>query len=223
MNWLSKFLSRYNVDTVTLKIKNKKFNFFLPKDITEFLNQDKPFHGFPLWAKIWEGAVVLADYISRLKFNGEKTFLEIGAGIGIVGIVIGSFGHKVTISDYNEDALNFARANVCKNLDNTDRVNVKFLDWRKPDINQKYDYIVGSDIIYREQDFDHLLRLFKIALKNNGEIILAESFRKSSLKFFEVLHEKHGKEYNIMAIRKVLRSSEEEVPIILAKIQPILS
>ena len=220
MSFLQNFLKKYEVDIVKLKIRDKEFNFFLPKDISNFVNQDDPFNNFPLWAKIWEGSIVLADYISGLDINRYRSFLEIGAGIGVVGIVAASFGHKVTITDYNEDALNFAYANAYKNLGhNTSNVEIKFLDWKKPNINKKYDYIIGSDIVYKEEDFEPLTRLFDIALKERGEIILAESLRKNSLKFLEILSEK----YNVKAIKKVLRSDREEIPIILAKIKPILS
>ena len=220
MSFLDEFLKKYKVDTVELVIKKKRYTFFLPQDISDFINQDNPFDNFPLWARIWESAVVLADYLSGLSIENKKSFLEIGAGIGVVGTVVASFNHQVTITDCSEDALNFVRANVYKNLGpDVSNVEVKILDWRKPEISRNYDYIIGSDIVYKEEDFEPLIKLFDIALKKDGEIILAEGLRKNSLKFFDIL----SKKYKIKATKKVLRSDTEKVPIILARIKPILS
>jgi len=220
MSFLDEFLKKYKVDTVELVIKQKRYTFFLPQDISDFINQDNPFDNFPLWARIWESAIVLADYLSGLSIENKKSFLEIGAGIGVVGTVVASFNHQVTITDCSEDALNFVRANVYKNLGpDVSNVEVKILDWRKPEISRNYDYIIGSDIVYKEEDFEPLIKLFDIALKKDGEIILAEGLRKNSLKFFDIL----SKKYKIKATKKVLRSDTEKVPIILARIKPILS
>jgi len=220
MSFLDEFLKKYKVDTVELVIKKKRYTFFLPQDISDFINQDNPFDNFPLWARIWESAIVLADYLSGLSIENKKSFLEIGAGIGVVGTVVASFNHQVTITDCSEDALNFVRANVYKNLGpDVSNVEVKILDWRKPEISRNYDYIIGSDIVYKEEDFEPLIKLFDIALKKDGEIILAEGLRKNSLKFFDIL----SKKYKIKATKKVLRSDTEKVPIILARIKPILS
>jgi len=142
--------------------------------------------------------------------------LEIGAGIGVVGVIIASLGHRVTITDYNEDALQFALANVCKNLNPEKKrsVIVKRCDWKDPQLQEEtYDFIVGSDILYREEDFEPLLKLFNSHLKQTGEVILAEGIRKTSLKFLNEL----SKEYEVNVAKKVLRSSKEELPVILIK------
>ena len=214
---LSEFLKKYEVDKTELKIGNRRFKFFLPQDISKFVNQEDPFADFPLWAKIWEGAIVLADYVSRLNLEIPKSFLEIGAGIGVAGIVVASYGHSVTITDYNKDALNFAWANIHINLgDEAKNVKIKKLDWRNPEIDVKYDYIIGSDVVYREEDFDPLIRLFDAALDKKGEIILSETFRKNSLRFLEILNTK----YKLKAMKKVLRSHDEETHVILIRAQP---
>ena len=218
MSSLSNFFATYEVDTTKLKIGDKEFVFFLPRNISKFVDQRNLFKNFPLWARIWEGAIVLADYISRLEINIPKSFLEIGAGIGVVGIITASFGHNVTITDYNKDALNFACANVHKNLgDNIKNIKIKILDWKAPKVDESYDYIIGSDVVYKEEDFDYILNLFDVALKKKGEIILSESFRKNSLKFLEILSRK----YKVQAIKKVLRSDKGETPVILVKAKPI--
>jgi len=214
-NFLESFLKKYEVEEKTLKIENKNFVFFLPKDLTPFIKEGA-LSEFPLWAKVWEGAIVLASYIYELDLDVPKSFLEIGAGIGVVGIIIASLGHKITITDYDEDALKFALANACKNLDSEKKesVTVKRCDWKQPQLEgERYDYIVGSDILYREEDFDPILRLFNTYLKPTGEVILAEGIRKSSLMFLDKL----SKEYEVKIRKRVLRSSDQQTPVILIR------
>lgn len=216
---LSEFFEKYEVDTVELKIRGKKFFFFLPKDISKFINQQNPLDNFPLWARIWEGAIVLADYIYSLNLETQRCLLEIGSGVGVAGIIAASLGHDVTITDYNKDAIAFACANACKNLGSKNTVKIKILDWRKPEISKKYDYIIGSSVIYKEESFDPILDLFHMALKKDGQIILSENFSKNSLKFLEVLSRK----YKVQAMKKILRSDKRKTFVILIKARPTCS
>ncbi len=212
---LKEFLEKYKPEEKTLRIDDRSFIFFFPRDIIPFINEKDPISNFPLWARMWEGAIVLIDYLCNQRWEKAMSFLEIGAGIGFVGIVTASLGHRVTITDYNEDALNFIHANALKNLreDEIKRVKVKKCDWNRPDLDEKYDYIIGSDVIFREEDFEPILSLFDRYLKEDGEIILSEGIRKSSLKFLEFL----DKGYNVKAIKKILRSKDGEIPVILIK------
>ena len=216
MSYLKEFLKKYQVEEKKLKIGSNEFTFFLPKDITPFVKEKASMSEFPLWAKIWEGSIVLISHIYELNSTIPKSFLEIGAGIGVVGIIAAFLGHKVTITDYNKDALQFALANVYKNLDSEKKksVVVKKCDWKDPQLSEEtYDFIVGSDILYREEDFEPLLNLFNKHLRQTGEIILAEGVRKSSLKFLNEL----SREYEVKAAKKILRSPTQEIPVILIR------
>ncbi len=211
---LEEFLRKYRVDKEELIIGGKKFCFYVPSDISEFIDKEDPLSGFPLWARIWEGAIVLSEYILNMNIP-KSSFLEIGAGIGVSGIVAASAGHNVTITDYSKDALCFAYANALKNLKKTENVKVMLLDWRDPKIEERYDYIIGSEVVYKEEDFDPLMELFKKALRKGGTIIISETIRKSSLKFLEVL----SKYYSVKARIRRLRSEKEETSVILAEIR----
>ena len=69
----------------------------------------------PLWAKIWPASVILGHMLRHLPPAGHSV-LEIGAGLGVTGLVAAALGfERVLISDINEDALLFARINVLKN------------------------------------------------------------------------------------------------------------
>lgn len=145
---LDQFYSDYETEQIPMVVNGKKFSFLIPKTIDRFINKDNLFDEFPLWAKIWEAATVLSAYMADLPVNPAKRFLEIGAGIGVVGIVAASFGHRVLMSEHNPDALKFARANAA--INNCDNLEIKDLDWNKPVCDGRFDQIIGSEVVYKK-------------------------------------------------------------------------
>lgn len=131
---------------------------------------------FPFWVKIWEASIVLADHLIRIGLKKETEILEIGAGIGITGLFLGSFGHRVTITDYEEDALELLRMNVEHNRLNS--VSVRKLDWTNPDLTERYDIICGSELVYNETSIEPIINLFRKYLQPEGTVFLAHDFRR---------------------------------------------
>ncbi|MCF8146579.1 MAG: methyltransferase [Deltaproteobacteria bacterium] len=214
---LESFHRQYETDTADLMIRDRRFRFFVPKSLDGFVDQGDVFKDFPLWAKIWEASIVLADHLAAMPVDPERRFLEIGCGVGVVGIVAAAFGHRITITEYNSDALDFARANVHANLSGEDAaaIEVARLDWTRPQLDGRFDFVVGSEVIYKETDFQAILKLFETCLRPSGEIILAEGVRKTSLEFFrQVSHRFH-----ITARKRTLRSKGKEVRVILAEMR----
>ena len=213
---LETFQKDYETDTSALKIRGRNFSFYVPKTLDRFLDPDDTFHDFPLWAKIWEASIILADHLSGIKAEPQKRFLEIGSGLGIAGIVASSFGHHVTLTEYNADALNFAHANAQHNLSSEESsLEITRLDWNNPQLEGSFDYIIGSEVIYKDRDYDPILSLFKAFLKPDGEIILAERVRKTTLEFFRQMTEF----FDVKAQKKILRSEEGEIRVMLCRMR----
>ncbi|MDL1968378.1 MAG: methyltransferase domain-containing protein [Deltaproteobacteria bacterium] len=208
---MESFQKEYETGTVELAIRNRKFNFFVPKSLDRFIDPKNVFNDFPLWAKIWETSFILADYLASMPVNPKKCFLEIGGGLGLVGIVGSSFGHKVTMTEYNHDALNFAKANAhindCSNLE------IMELDWNKPELKGTFDRITGCEVIYKEENFYPILRLFRTYLKEDGEILLSERARRSSIEFFRQMSE----HFNIKAQKKIMRNGSDEIRVMMCR------
>lgn len=208
---LKSFQEQYNLETTPITIREKSFQFFVPRDLEAFVNQDDIFDDFPLWAKIWEASLILSDYLAGLKPEPDKRFLEIGCGLGLVGIVASAFGHRVVMTEYYDHALNFARANAQRN--NLSAIEITKLDWFDPQLKERFDYITGSEITYSEENFRPLSNLFKTYLKPSGEIILADGIRETSMNFMKQL----SSDYKIKAKKMVLRSKEKEIPVMLSR------
>ena len=213
---LESFHQEYETDISDLAIRDRHFRLFVPKSIDKFLDHKDIFHDFPLWSKIWEVSIILADYLAGMPVDSEKSFLEIGCGMGVVGVVASAFGHRVTMTEYNPDALNFSRANTFANLSANDAgLEITELDWSKPRLEGLFDYIIGSEVIYKEKDYQPILKLLKTYLRPSGEIILAEGVRKTSMEFFRQMSEL----FDITAQKKTLRSEGEEFRVILARMK----
>jgi len=199
---LDQFYSDYETEQIPMVVNGKKFSFLIPKTIDRFIDKDNLFDEFPLWGKIWEAATVLSAYMADLPVNPAKRFLEIGAGIGVVGIVAASFGHRVLMSEHNPDALQFARANAA--INNCDNLKIKDINWNKPVCDELFDQIIGSEVVYKKSDIKSLLMLFNKCLKPGGNITLAEEMRETGLIFLEEM----GQYFHLKAGKRILRTDD---------------
>jgi predicted nicotinamide N-methyase len=210
---MQRFRDEYETDSKDLAVRGESFTFFVPASLDRFIDSDDVFHNFPLWAKLWEASLVLADHLAGLEVKAEKTFLEIGSGLGMVGIIASRFGHRVTSTEYDPHALNFARANA--RLNRCPDLEIAPLDWSKPSLEGVFDHVIGSEVIYREKDFQSLIQLFKTYLKPDGEIILAEGVRRTTMDFLR----KSQEFFKITAQKKTLRSENQAFPVVLCRMR----
>ncbi len=206
---LESFHKKYETEITEVVVSGRKFQILLPKLLSQFINTHDVFHEFPLWAKIWQASWVLADYLAGMPVEDRKQFLELGAGAGLVSIAAASFGHHITMSEHNFDALQFARANAL--INECPRLPIIDLDWSHPQLPGQFDYIVASEVIYKKEDCQPMLKLLKSCLKPDGQVILAGELRKSSMDFYKELETG----FNIRVQKKILRSDNEEVNIYL--------
>lgn len=183
MDTLKAFLAAYETTEREVTIGDRPYRFRVPLDIDRFIDDGDPMLNFPLWARIWKASLVLADHLAAMPKAEAGSILEIGAGLGVAGIVAASRGHVVTLTEYDEDALAFARANAaingCRDL------NIRRLDWHTPDFTEPFDTIAGSEVLYHERDFDSQLNLFSNFLKPGGRVILSMKPRRTAMMFIE--------------------------------------
>ena len=208
------FYKEYETEVTEVVINSRKFSILLPKYLHQFINPIDLFHDFPLWAKIWKASWVLSGYLADMPVDANKRILEIGGGIGLVSIVAAVFGHQITMTEYNPDALNFARANAWRN--NCPDLPIFKLDWHHSGLSDQFDMIVASEVTYKEEDFSPLTQLFKSNLKPGGEIILASEIRKSGKDLFKFFQPA----FDIKVIKKKLRSETGSIPVVLMKMRP---
>ena len=206
---LDDFHKKYETDINEVVINSRKFNIMLPKDLSRYINPGDVLRDFPLWAKIWPASWVLAGYLAEIPVSDGRNFLEIGGGVGLISIVAASCGHQITMTEYNSDALQFARANAM--INQCPGLNIRKLDWNKPRLTGRFDYIVASEVSYKKTNITPLLTLFKNSLAADGQVLMAAEMRKLNKDYLKALE----KGFNIRILKKILRSENEEIKVLI--------
>jgi predicted nicotinamide N-methyase len=145
----------------------------------------------PYWAEVWTAAFGLAEWCLTARMAPGVSVLELGCGTGLVGIAAAKAGACVTLTDYNQEALAFARMNVTANLRDNQRANVivSSLDWRTPPGVARFDLILGADILYDRNVFPALAALLCASLRPGGMVILADPGRAVAGEFLRAIAE----------------------------------
>lgn len=214
---LKKIRKTYKVDFSPLRLRDQEINLLQITDLEPLLAGRDPFADladFPLWVKLWEAAMILADLMLALQpLKKGQTLLELGAGLGAPGLAAALAGHQVTLTDYVPHILDFQRVSAAANK--ITGINFRLFDWLKPSDLPRYDSIIGAEIIFREDFFVPLLNIFRSLLAEQGVIYLAHDARRQSLPKFLSLAEQ---EYNISTIVRKMRSKDKELTIIVNRL-----
>jgi len=208
------FHHQYQTELKESVIGDRRFRFHVPVSLEPFLDPDDLFNAFPLWTKIWEASLLMAHRLAATPPVTGRRWLELGAGLGVVGIVAAAFQHNITISEYDAHALDFIHANARLNGCTPD--DILPLDWTAPQLKQRFDRIVGSELIYNPKDFVALRNLFTSLLKPDGEILLAGEVRQSNRAFLDLMQT----DFHIELARNTLRSAEDSTTILLVRLRP---
>lgn len=178
-----------------------------------------PFSYGKLGGQIWYAAVGFAQYVaSNPSLVRGKTVLELGAGLGLPGLVAGKVGGLVTLSEFGYEGkvggtmvekadekrlvpsalLDNLKYNI--NLNNaSSTVNVRHLDWydyvndvKATEKEEQYDLIIGSDLINWEDDVAPLISTLKYFLsrKEGSQAVIAmtNENRRGLPKFLEMVN-----------------------------------
>lgn len=132
-----------------------------------------PLQDLPLWAKVWPAALILGRFLRKYDPTG-KNLLEVGAGTGVCGLIASGYGFsKVTLTDVENMALEFSRANIFKN-NLQDRVEARYLDLcdqDNSDVTGHFDIIAASELLYLDKLHRPLLKLLQRRLASNGKAL----------------------------------------------------
>ncbi|MDQ4123031.1 MAG: methyltransferase domain-containing protein [Acidobacteriota bacterium] len=144
----------------------------------------------PYGVVLWSATIALAHEIgSRAEDFRNTKVLELGAGTGLPGILTASLGARVVQTDKNNLATVLRKRN-CE-LNNIQTIEHRLDDWTNWSDTERYDWILGSDILYGLEMHSHLRRIFETNLAPGGRILLSDPFRSGSLRLLEQL-EKDG-------------------------------
>lgn len=137
---------------------------------------------FPYGFLLWESAVGLARHLAaHPELVAGKRVLELGAGVGLPGLVARSLGAEVSQTDHQPGALSLIRINAADNGLPPPRTFIA--DWREWMHPTQYDVVLGADILYERAMHFYLETLFPRCLTADGTLLISDPGRPQALEF----------------------------------------
>ena len=179
----------------------RELAFWIPADPDAFLGDEEAVsaHGpsrerpersdIPFWQYVWPAAETMARLVfandwsaEGLTVGGNGRALELGAGVGLVGLAALAAGWHVTFSDYQEPALAVAACNARQNGFTESEFETECLDWNAPSSTQ-FPVIFGCEVIYERAIHEPILNVLDHMLAPGGVAWLGDPGRSPLPRF----------------------------------------
>jgi predicted nicotinamide N-methyase len=159
----------------------------------------------PYWTRLWPASLILARFVLTLPPQDDP-LLELGAGLGVPGLLAARRGWRVYLTDLDPDALEFARAAVEINeLDHL--VEVRPLDWTlPPDPLGPFSTVIGAEILYHPPLYPQLRDLLAHLLQPQGSVFISHEERPFPITFFDLARER----FTVKTTSQTLRSLDDK-------------
>src|SRR5215813_13597795 len=183
-NKLGKLLTR-----TALKIGSHEWSIWCVEDQDVLLSLVSTQNDPPYGLLLWESAIALAQELEdRPELVAGARVLELGAGVGLPGLVARRLGARVHQTDKAEDALRVAARNERENgLSGVERFLADWTDWTHAD---RYDVIIGADILYEKEMHSALAAIVERSSAPRGTVLLADPGRPQAIAFLSTLEDK---------------------------------
>ena len=175
---------------------------------------------------VWDGSILLAKALESI-FGSlrNKTVLELGSGVGLVGISAAALGAKVVMTDleYTKEQIeaNIKRAENVWGPGKGGEMHFRKLDWINdvklydmPNVQQEsflqfksFDLIVGADIVWLEPLILPLVRLLDVITIANDKCKVLISYQSRSKRADDILF------INLKKIFKISYLGKEKWPV----------
>ena len=212
---LTHLAARYPLQTMSMTIGGRDWHIRAVQDQDFLLDVADTLENVPYGFLLWEAAIGLAQWLAEQPaLVAGKRVLELGAGVGLAGLMAAALGAQVWQTDHQPDALalahvnahahGYARGNGCSGIE-------QFLaDWRTWQHTERYDVILGADILYERAMYAHLEPIFQQNLAPGGCLLLADPCRPQALEFVAHL-EKRGWHFEL-STRPVILPTAPDAP-----------
>ena len=213
--------ARYPLVTTEVLIGTRVWEVICVQDEDTLLDFTTELDYFPYGFLLWEAAIGLSRMLnSAPALVAGKRVLELGTGVGLPGLVAQSLGASVCQTDYQAQLLWLSQLNAKQNA--IEGITTFVADWQAWKHPERYDVILGSDILYDRSVHFYLEEVFARAVEPGGKLLLSDPGRPQA-KEFAVYLEKQGWS---LTLETVFVESKEEgkatkpVEISLLTVQP---
>ncbi|MHC5108778.1 MAG: class I SAM-dependent methyltransferase [Planctomycetota bacterium] len=138
----------------------------------------------PYGMELWPAATMLARALISGEPGNDRTLLELGCGLGLVAIAASFAGWRVTATDNEPAALDFAQLNSTFNRAPLEKIS--HLDWQDPPRDITYDLVVGADLTYEIKAQRPLLSCISNLLSQAGRALICDPNRGIADRFPEL-------------------------------------
>jgi len=198
-------------DDVALRMVEIADAYALLDRLLEREDPQDPVTRFPYWAEIWPASLALARWFLSVRPPPPTGItLELGCGMGLVGVALAKLGWRVQATDFVEDALVLSTLNA-RNNRVASQHQVSYLDWKHP-VGAPTDCVVASDVAYEKQAHPYLARVIGRLLLPGGRLYMSDPRRPVSQTFFATL-ECQGYSHEVESVSVRWRSLGHEVDI----------
>lgn len=134
----------------------------------------------PYWAEFWPAARLLAERVAAWPAlaPGESgpRVLEIGCGLGLVGLATLLRGYDVTISDYDAHALAFVKESARRS--GLPEPRTAIVDWRETYSELSSDCILAAEVLYEARSIRPVAEFLARHLRPEGYALLVDACRR---------------------------------------------
>ena len=154
----------------------------------------------PYWAELWESGLGIGQMlVGTSEMVRGKNVLDLGCGMGLAGAIAAALGANVLFADLEPDSLLFAALN---SLPWREKIRTRRLNWRKDRLDERFDLILGADILYEKEQWPFLESFWHEHLAEGGSVLLGEPGRQTGDLFLEWIRPEDWK----------IEQSEQPVP-----------
>lgn len=138
----------------------------------------------PYWAAVWESATAVGQHLSKRPHLLRGEVLDLGCGMGLAGMFALALDPSICVHlvDIDRDALLLARLNTLPWLD---RSTVDRVDWSVDQLGRRFDFVIGSDVLYERPQWDNIEPFLRAHLAPGGTVLLGEPNRPKADEFPE--------------------------------------
>jgi predicted nicotinamide N-methyase len=176
---------RYDLKYFSVQLGTESVSFCAVADIDRLFDEliakgddhaDVKDERIPYWADVWPSSVGLARYLlAELRPAASQRVIELGAGLGLVGMMTARLGLPSLITDYLPEAVEMMQ--FISDLNGLSQAQCQVVDWRTPDPALAADLVLAADVAYEARAFEPLIACFRQLLRPGGQVLVSEPGR----------------------------------------------
>jgi predicted nicotinamide N-methyase len=171
----------------TVLVGGRPLRLLRPRDgdavLDELLAEDDPDEDrLPFWAELWPSGTALAQAVAARPLAGRRV-LELGCGLGLVGVTAALAGAAVLVVDRSPEAIAFAALNAERNGVTLQRAVCAFDQPERLLAGAPWDLVLAADVLYEQRNVPVLLWLLPRLVGRDGEVWLADPGRPMLARF----------------------------------------